>query len=307
VDRQGLANESSSSLVGGGFTLVEMLVVITCLLLFMALVAGVYEAARDEGHRTACAGQLKALHTTLRCYAYANHGYLPDTGAASTLAGPVPKDRWHFPDTWDSRGTPFWPEERRTGNAGNLYLLIRLGLTTPQRFVCPATGDKAAFGPFLDTRWSFLAFQPGSLSLTAEERRFLEQRATRHCSYSYQNMLGHPNGDWAVADRRAAEVHVELSPPELVILGDHNPYTELQGEARPRVDPEAEPLANSLNHGGRGQNVLYLSGTVAWSTTPECGAILGDGSRDNIYRPAAGDVQDPRNIPRHEKDSYLVP
>jgi prepilin-type N-terminal cleavage/methylation domain-containing protein len=289
------------------FTLTEMLIVVICLSLLMALVAGGYEAVRDEAHRTTCVAQLKKIHGALYAYAQRSSGYLPDTGAASPLAGPVPLDGYHFPDTWDSRGSPFWPAEKHTGNLGNLYLLIRLGLALPEDFVCPATGDRPAFGPFTDTRFSFMAFKPGSPVLTDEEREFLQTHATRHCSYSYQNLLGHRRNNPAIAEPAAGALLLDHSPPDLAILADHNPYTELQGEARPCRDSDAEPLANSLNHQGRGQNVLYLNGSILWSSTPECGATLDDGARDNIYRPAVGQVTDPRNIPRHVRDSYLVP
>jgi type II secretory pathway pseudopilin PulG len=288
-------------------TLVELLVVVVCIALLAAALLGAYGAVRVEADKTLCAARLKGIGTAFLGYAKGNGGLLPDAGAASSLAGPIPDDGWHFPDRWDGRGTAFWPRERRTGNAGNLYLLVRLGLAEPRDFVCPASGDEPAFGPFFEQRFSFLAFKRGSLSLTTREKEFLRLKATRHCSYSYQNMLGHRQGDPAVADPEAGSLHIDYAPPDLAIVADHNPYTQMRGENRPRVDPEAEPLANSLNHAGQGQNVLTVDGRVAWHATPLCGAVLGDGTRDHIYRPAAGAVRDPANIPRHVRDSYLVP
>jgi hypothetical protein len=120
-------------------------------------------------------------------------------------------------------------------------------------------------------------------------------------------MLGHPAGDPMIADPAAAGVHVEHAPEDLAILADHNPYTQLQAEGRDCLDPLQHPLANSLNHAGLGQNVLTLNGAVAWHDTPLAGAELPDGTRDHLYRPAEGDVLDGENIPRHERDSYLVP
>jgi len=290
-----------------GFTLTEMLMVIATIAVLAVIVLGACEAVCDEANKVRCAARLKGLGLAIYAYARSSDGRLPDTGAASPLGGPVPADGFHFRDDWDSRGTALWPQERRTGNAGNLYLLIRLGLAEPRDFICPASGDRAAFGPFCQGRFGFLAFQRGSLSLTAEEKEFLRLNATRHCSYSYQNMLGHPGNDCRVADPNAGGVHLESSPPDLAILADHNPYTQLSGACRPGLDPAADPQANSLNHAGRGQNVLYVDLSVAWHTTPLCGARLPDGTRDNIYRPAAGGVTDPQNVPRHARDSYLVP
>jgi prepilin-type N-terminal cleavage/methylation domain-containing protein len=291
-----------------GFTLVEMMVVMACLCCLALLVLGAYSTAVDRVNQTLCAAQLKKLWMVLHTYAESNQGYLPDTGAVSPIVGPLtPAGGGFFLDTWDSRGTPFWPAERHTGNAGNLFLLLRLQLAGPENFICPGSGDRPAFGPFSNERFSFLAFSPGSLSLTAQEQEFLRLNATRHCSYSYQNVLGWRGGDPSISPSEAEAVHLDYSPQDLAILADHNPYTQLQGECRQCLDPLEEPLANSLNHRGQGQNVLYLDGRVFWQTTPECGALLPDGTCDNIYRPAVGAVTDPTNIPRHTKDSYLVP
>ena len=290
-----------------GFTLVEMMVVILCLCLLAGLVMVAYESACDQVNQTLCLARLKGLGTLLFLYAESYDGYLPDAGGVSPLVGPVLPGASHFRDTWDHPGTAQWPDSRHTGNAGNLYLLVRLQLAEPQDFICPASGDKSALGSPSPKRTSFMTFRKGVDQFTDQQWLFLQETSGRHCSYSYQNVLGHIFGDPAVASPQAAFVHLERSPSDLAILADHNPYTIIRGTRREFLDPNEHPTANSLNHAGRGQNVLYLDGRVQWHTTPECGAGLPDGSRDNIYRPATGAVCDPENIPRHERDSYLVP
>jgi prepilin-type N-terminal cleavage/methylation domain-containing protein len=289
-----------------GFTLVEMMIVVGAIALLAVLVLEVCGAACDAANRAGCASHLRAVWQACAVYADGNRGYFPYTGATTPLAGVIAPGSFYFNDTWDNRGTPFWPVQRNTGNAGNLYLLIRLHLATVDEFVCPASGDVAAFEPFNGGRFSFLAFQPGSIALTAQEQEFLQLHATRHCSYSYQNVLGMFNGVGPVAPGSGA-LQMQGPPAGLAILADHNPYTQLQGEARTCLDPTAAPLANSLNHAGAGQNVLYLNGSVQWCDTPECGAALGNGTHDNIYLPAGGSVIDPTNVPHNNKDSYLVP
>ena len=74
------------------FTLVELLVAVGCLGVLVALMVTCYGAIADESNKAACACQLRRLHAALRNYAELNRGYLPDTGAASTLAGPLPPD-----------------------------------------------------------------------------------------------------------------------------------------------------------------------------------------------------------------------
>jgi prepilin-type processing-associated H-X9-DG protein len=305
------ARDSGTSAAAPGalraFTLVELMLVLMVVLLLASLCMAVFEAADEQVGDTFCAARLRTLGKALFCYAESNQGYLPDLGAVSPMAGrPPPCGPW-FEDVWDHPGTGQWPASRHTGNQGNLYVLIRLGLASPGDFLCPATGDRPTPGTRSMQRTGFIDMREDSDQFTDDEQRFFQEHASRHCSYSYQNMLGHRAGDPSVADPNAAMVHVDRSPPDLAILADHNPYTCIRGTNRRCLDPEKEPTANSLNHGGRGQNVLYLDGRVQWHDTPECGAELPDGGRDNIYRPAAGSVTDPTNIPRHVKDSYLVP
>lgn len=188
-----------------------------------------------------------------------------------------------------------------------MYLLIRQGLAAPSDFICPASGDRPALGLPSPYRFSFFSFRPNSSTMTAEQQQFLQLNATRHCSYSYQNMLGHHGISPQIADPDAGILHRDNSPYDLAIMADHNPYTQMRGEGRAVLCPSKHPQANSLNHGGEGQNVLYLGGNVLWHDTPLCGARLDDGTHDNIYLPAAGGVDDPENVPRHIRDSYLVP
>ncbi len=290
-----------------GFTLVEMMVVVLCICLLVTLVVAAADSAFDQVHQVLCSARLKNLGKALFTYAESYDGYLPDTGAVSPLAGPVHPGGAQFRDTWDHPGTGLWPDSRHTGNAGNLYLLVRLQLAGTQDFICPASADKPALGWPSSGRTGFMSFRKGADRFTDQQWKFLQESSGRHCSYSYQNMLGYRFGDPAVASPQAAFVHLERSPGDLAILADHNPYTAIRASDRERLDPAEHPAANSLNHAGRGQNVLYLDGRVQWHTSPECGAELPDGSRDNIYRPARGQVCDPENIPRHQKDSYLVP
>ncbi|MDX9912348.1 MAG: hypothetical protein RBS39_11010 [Phycisphaerales bacterium] len=80
-------------------------------------------------------------------------------------------------------------------------------------------------------------------------------------SYSYQIMFGPVKPVWK-------------DPSRAVILADHSPVVlkAVRGEA-------IEPLANSPNHGGTGQYVLFADGSSRWQTTP----LMEDG--DNIWLP----------------------
>jgi prepilin-type processing-associated H-X9-DG protein len=74
--------------------------------------------------------------------------------------------------------------------------------------------------------------------------------------------------------------------------------------------------ANTLNHNGDGQNVLYADGHVEFQNTPFCGMLrnAGDSSprfRDNIYTYGAGSRASPgvgvRGAPADALDSVLLP
>ena len=85
--------------------------------------------------------------------------------------------------------------------------------------------------------------------------------AIEDVSYSYQIMFGPVKTVWR-------------DPSRAVILADHSPVVlkAVRGEA-------IEPLANSPNHGGVGQYVLFADGTARWQESP----LMEDG--DNIWLP----------------------
>lgn len=285
-----------------GVTLTELLAVtggISCLL---ALLLPAAIEVKGAAERTRCAVNLSQLGTALHVYAAEHDGYLPDCGAASGLAGsPVP-------GRWNARGTCNWPRVKAVGNQANLWLLVRGGYAEPGLFVCPATPDRPSLNAAGDpTVMGFLALDDVAAKPTAEESRFLSRIAGGRCSYSYQNQFVHPDVPPSVADPRNATTCVASHPASLAVVADRNPYTRPDGVRQPIVSPDDLPEANSLNHEGAGQNVLYLGGEVVWQDTPVCGPMRPDGTQDNIYWPDEGRPDDPENVPRTLYDSYLVP
>jgi len=294
-----------------GVTLTESLAVVTGIACLAAVLAPTLQGAKDAADRAVCARNLRQLGQALLLYANDHEGYLPDCGAASPLGGAVPQDRRHFPSRFDAPGTCVWPHVRAVGNQANLWILVRERYAEPGLFICPATSDK----PSLNRSDS-----PGAMGFyamdlatpnhpTPAEDYFLKHVAAGRCSYSYQNQFAHPQTGADVSDPANATTHRLIHPPTLAILADRNPYTRpgLQIFRQPILSPDEAPAANSLNHHGAGQNVLYLGGHVEWHETPECGPLRPNGRRDNIYRPDTGRPDDPENIPRSRLDSFLVP
>ena len=110
-----------------------------------------------------------------------------------------------------------------------------------------------------------------------------------------------------MADPQNATTNVFVHPSNLAILADRNPYTRTDFVRQPVVSPKAQPEANSLNHRGTGQNVLYLEGEVEWHDSPRCGPLRDDGLPDNIYWPDEGLPTDSGAVPRTLADSFLAP
>jgi competence protein ComGC len=289
-------------------TLTEMLVTVGSLACLLAALVPAVTSTKDTAERTACAANLSQIGKALLVYAADHEGNLPDCGAASSLGGDVPDDGRHVASRFDAPGTCNWPRVRAVGNQANLWLLVREGYADAGLFVCPATADRPSLnGARASAVMAFVATDPATGKPVPDETRFFRRVAAGRCSYSYQNQLAHSETDPLVARPGAPTTHRAVHPSGLAVCADRNPYTRQPMTRQPTVSPEAEPEANSLNHHGAGQNVLYLSGEVRWADTPRCGALRCDGTRDHIYRPDEGDPTDPRNLPRSPADSFLVP
>jgi hypothetical protein len=86
-----------------------------------------------------------------------------------------------------------------------------------------------------------------------------------------------------------------------VILGDLNPLVDAA-----RNGWEAPPLSMSINHGGRGQNVLATDGSIIWLEQPLIGATGAGGRGDNIWMPDTAPSLRPGAAPDDDTDVFLV-
>jgi len=291
-----------------GVTLTELLAALAALACLLGMSSAALVGARDCCNRTACGANLAQIGQGLFFYAADHDDCLPDCGAASPLGGDVPVDGVYFPSRVDNPGTCTWPNVKAVGNQANLWLLVKEGYALPQTFVCPATQDRPSLNsPYDGTIVGFLAIDPATGRAAPAEDKFLKLVAAGRCSYSYQNQFAHPGTDPAMIGGSLTTTHRFLHPQRLAIVADRNPYTRTTLVRQPVLSMTAQAEANSLNHNGTGQNVLYLSGEVEWHDSPRAGAIRDDGLPDNIYRPDVGLPTDPYNVPRAPADSFLAP
>jgi len=277
-----------------GFTLIELLSVIAIIGLLIAILMPGLGAVREEANKVKCASNLSNIGKALRLYAGEFDNKLPSMPHSAGA-------QWRYIGYNRSTDLDWLNPTACKGNTRALYSgLIRSGKLSPDSFICPARGGHTAVRDAeKDTIWDF--------------------PADTNISYSYQNIweskpsLNKREGVPIMADRN----------PQFVFVAD-------SGAVRATVDPNMankkdyfavkdQPLTcNSLNHGGKGQNVLYIGGNVNWCRTPLAGVSISGSKLDNIYTRyrSGSDYGDSPTTDTdalwsqgsgHELDAWLVP
>lgn len=115
-----------------GFTLVELLVVISIIAVLAALLFPVLAAARESGRRTRCAAQLKQLTAAAIAYADDYSGrYVPAARDIFSYNPPGGQWRWHgyrekSKQPFDPRKGPLWAYLARSGGIKQCPSALRL-------------------------------------------------------------------------------------------------------------------------------------------------------------------------------------
>jgi hypothetical protein len=138
-------------------------------------------------------------------------------------------------------GQPWWEIGKpERSNSANLFTLLREKYAASRDLACPGNAGACREAP-----------APGAMDWSCSDA----------ISYSYQNQFTPDRLKWT-------------QPAVFVILADRSPVI-----VRAMRNEWINPLANSDNHEGRGQKVLFSDGTVHWMKTP----VLASG--DNIWLP----------------------
>lgn len=279
------------------FTLMETLVLIAIAIVLLSIFIPYLGWIRESSRRITCADNLRQIRNALQNYARDNNGDFPR----------VVYDQTRFPEgyaafTGPDADDPFAENSpvKPSDVTASLWLLVRCGYINDTRvFICPSTSD-------------FRDVMTDASGRRVEPRQRGNFRGPRNLSYSYASPFSSAAG-FRMNDTK---------PGGFALMADKNP-----GRPAAMVAPDSSPRdlakANSPNHRGAGQNVLYADGSVGFIRTPYCGSGGTTHSPgDNIYTARAAR---PATQPAHEvhfavvgvvgrvyspvsnDDSYLVP
>lgn len=250
-------------------TFVDVVVLLVVLVLMMGVLVPMIVKADEAKNRKICASNLRQIGQLLLLYANENNVAFPrgkyDADHADKLTA------YAGPEVEN----PFGEEGPVNDVTVPLYLLLRTQALGSKVFVCPDTQDKPSESDVHKT--SNFA---DSTNLSYSIINAYPDKAAVDAGYRYENRI---DASFAVA-------------------ADKNPGGDAAKAAKEWTNEQLKK-ANSPNHNGDGQNVLYGDGHVAFEVTPLCGE-----NNDNIYSRGEGAEGDPIiGSPMNATDSVLLP
>ena len=298
-----------------GFTLVELLVVIGIIALLISILLPSLNRAREQANRIKCASNLRQIGQSIQIYANENKGGFPRTyfdpaSLTHTVANSGRDMDKSFPSVPADLGTNC---PAKNCVSASFFLILKTGDITPEVFICPSSQGERGYqgvdingtgGTAGNANWPTGGTDSYATNLSYSYTSPFPSTAARNLGFKLNYTL---SSDFAIAADMSAGTIGGVTP-------NIDNVEVLFNAARAQM-----VNANSNNHGGDGQNVLYADGHVDWSPTVYCGSPrpISGAPRDNIYTAASPMTSDPTqnkgsgvegtNNPLDQYDSVMLP
>jgi len=257
----------------GGFTIIELLVVLAIITILMGILLPTIERVRHRGYINACAANLHSIGQAMTMYANDNHGSFPRA-------------------TYDPAASPAWTagndaaltEPTAIPHANDVtsavWLLMRVQKLPPTVFVC-AYGDVNEFEADKAAPLAHANFTDYKKNLGYSFANMYPSAAAVQNGYKWTSKVG---ANFALA----ADINPGIKSPNYDVTA-----------VVPNAPWNITKKGNSGNHEQEGQNVLYGDGHVTYQLTSLCGA-----NNDNIYTNHNNRID---QSPVDKDDSLLLP
>jgi prepilin-type N-terminal cleavage/methylation domain-containing protein len=256
-----------------GFTLVELLVVISIIALLMAILMPALAKVKQLAHRMVCGTNLSGIGKSMIMYSTDNHEEYPIAGDR------IPQPTWGTTAAWQAQFRPdVWTSTASITSC--FYLLIKYADAQPKQFVCKGDVGSMIF------KLSEVIPMPVITDITEawDFGPVGRVRPGKYCSYSYHNPFWYGGVNYAVST---------VTNPGCAIAADRNPFFDENAQVYiedtslqdPSLNPEdssyldPDKKSSCAAHQRDGQNVLFNDSHVKFERFPDCGV-----NNDNIWR-----------------------